>query len=222
MACNTPEHPPRVPPLIRWQWLVGLVSWLFSLQACLPVPCSTTNKITVTCLYRMRWYFSVSGNTIKGPVFIYGYTRALWLLFLLMWMLAVVTGQEHVYGHTCVLYFPIHQNHWKAFCKVLQKGPICSPFQNNNIEHSSHSAWNYFVMKKICTLSIYQIFALFFVCNREASTHAAVNQEGTLPGPKQSKASFLPHPVPWIPDTVAGKSGRISGHCSEAGDGTHL
>lgn len=76
--------------------------------------------------------------------------------------------------------------------------------------------------EKICTLSIYQIFALFFVCNREASTHAAVNQEGTSPGSKQPKASFLPHPVPWIPDTVAGKSGRISGHCSEAGDGTHL
>ena len=60
------------------------------------------------------------------------------------------------------------------------------------------------------------------LCNRETSTHAAINQEGTSLGSKQPKASFLPHPVPWIPGTVARQSGRVSGNCSEAGDGTHL
>jgi hypothetical protein len=137
---------------------------------------------------------------------------------LLLWMLAVVTGQKHIYWHTRGLCFPFHPNHWHHRVKrfaVLQKGPIFPRFRITQHWTQQSFSMNLLCNKRtVCTLSTYQVFGLVCVCNSEASTHATINQEGTSPGSKQPKASFLPHSVPWVLDTVARKSGCISGNCS--------
>jgi hypothetical protein len=76
--------------------------------------------------------------------------------------------------------------------------------------------------EKLCIHWVFKLNILMFLCNREAPTHAAVNQESTSPGSGQPKASFLCHSVSWLLDAMARESRSISADCFETGDGTYL